>query len=104
MLACITLGVSRETATINLQDPFFSGTRFHLVHQLASLFGKRDFTPLFLFVRMDLLIPSMFLTLYLGLNVHHLHCRAVTSLFELYRQTGNAFPLPHCSPCQMWSL
>lgn len=52
---------------------------------------------------MDLLIPNMFLTLYLGLNMHHLHCRAVTSLSELYRQAGNAFPLPHCSPCQMWS-
>lgn len=52
---------------------------------------------------MDLLIPNMFLTLYLGLNVHHLHRRAVTGLSELYRQAGNAFPLPHCSPCQMWS-
>lgn len=52
---------------------------------------------------MDLLIPNMFLTLYLGLNMHHLHCRAVTSLSELYRPAGNAFPMPHCSPCQMWS-
>lgn len=50
-----------------------------------------------------MLIPSMFLTLYLGLNVHHLHCRAVTSLSELRRQAGDALPLPPCSPCQMWS-
>lgn len=87
--------------TIHLQKPFFSGTRFHLVPGLTSLFGKRDFIPLLLFVRMDLLIPNTFLTLYLGLKAHHLHCRAVTSLSELQRQTGNAFPLPHCSPCQM---
>lgn len=101
--SCIPADQSRETATINLQEPFFSGTRFHLVHRLTSLFGKRDFIPLLLLVRMDLLIPNMFLTLYLGLNMHHLHCRAVTSLSELYRQAGNAFPLPRCSPCQMWS-
>lgn len=42
-LVCVPAGESRAAATISLQDPFFSGTWFHLVHRLTSLFGEKGF-------------------------------------------------------------
>lgn len=54
-----------QIPTRSLQQPFFSGTRLHLfLYDFADLFGKRDFIPSLLVVRMDLLLPNTFLTLY----------------------------------------
>lgn len=61
----VPMDQSRDTSTRSLQQPFISGTRLHLfLYDFAVLFGKRDFIPSLLIVRMDLLLPNTFLTLY----------------------------------------
>lgn len=42
-LMCVPTGESQVAATISLQDSFFSGTWFHLVHRLTSLLGEKGF-------------------------------------------------------------
>lgn len=53
---------------------FFQWHSITFIPWLSSLLWRRDSIPVLLLVRTDLLIPSTFLTLYLGLIMHHLHC------------------------------